>query len=122
MINFRNTTDGIGLIKFCFDLNDLTDFKISLNDESEGENENDSENMESTEAVFESDQMVSLNSLMLNYIVFMIKIDSISFSSQTPHESIRNALKKNYMLSNVWHISILYVINLFTLPKKGNHK
>lgn len=119
MINFRNTTDGICLIKFCYSLEDLTDFRIATNSTNENETESEIETMERNVEEFEGDQSMKLKNLMLNYVVFMINLDSISFSASTPHETIRGILKQNFYLANVWNISILYVIFFYFSKSKA---
>lgn len=105
MAGFRNTTDCIDLIKFCADLNDLADLRSIVFAKSDEMDENELESEQSESKI----ELTTTNTLS-NYLVLLVKLDSLNINlSSNPHEAIRNELKKNLFLSNIWHVTILYV-------------
>ncbi len=105
MLDTQAVTDGIVMIRFCENLIDLTEFELSFESSPEG----------STETDKKLKSFRRLPNAASSYILFMIKIDSISCPINTTAQSaIRSAIKQNMSLSKIWHITILYV-KLFDL-------
>lgn len=110
-MNCRNITDGISLIKFCENLNDLNEFSIEFIHGNEIESEIDEEvltTMEERQDQVVEKKPVRLNQ-MLSYVLFMIKLEAVNNTGMSPQEAIKNALKKNSTTLNLWHVTIIYV-------------
>jgi hypothetical protein len=112
MISFTNLADGIVLIKFCSNLNELENFQMNSFYESESTSEDQEiksdDDLHSTCYKTETKQFESPK---LNHILFMIKMESIncSFPAQ---DAIKISLKKNISnLADIWYITLLYVRN-----------
>lgn len=92
MIESKAITDGICLVKFCENLKDITEFEFSP-----------------LSNIDEKKSQVKLERLMSNCILFLVKKDSISCSgNENEHGAIKDALRKNMMISKMWHITVLY--------------
>lgn len=105
--------DGISLIKFCNSVSELESFQI--NSLKENELQNDENNSKPDENItdevqshFNNKNEITTN---LNYVLFLIKLESINCSFTTNvHDAVRMSLKKNSTnLSNAWYATILYV-------------
>ncbi len=104
MLDTQAVTDGIVLIKFCESINDLADFEFSFESSLESSTENQ-KNLKPFKRLLDESTC---------YVLFMIKLDSVSCPINTTVQSaIRSAIKQNMGLSKMWHISILYVIILY---------
>lgn len=92
MIESKAITDGICLVKFCENLKDIIEFEVSP-----------------LSNIDEKKSQVKLERFMSNCILFLVKKDTISCSgNQNEHGAIKDALKKNMMISKMWHITVLY--------------
>ena len=114
MINYRNMVDGISLIKFCNSVSELESFQINSLKENELQNDENSskpdENItDEVQSHFNNKNEITTTNL--NYVLFLIKLESINCSFTTNvHDAVRMSLKKNSTnLSNAWYATILYV-------------
>jgi hypothetical protein len=92
MIESQAITDGIVLVKFCENLNELIEFEISPTSNID----------EKKSHVNKSQSFIS------NCVLFLVKKESISCPG-SEKAAIRDTLKKNMIISKMWHITILYV-------------
>lgn len=124
MISYRNTADGIVLIKFCDNLTELEEFQFSSSCENnlpvdDQENVQVEPNLQSDyiklDIKRESNQLTSPN---LNHVLFMIKLQTLNCSVIT--DAVRASLKKNMNnLTSTWYITIVYVSFLSLITNKN---
>lgn len=107
MLASQALPDGIVLIRFCESINDIKEFEFNFESASEEATE-----CEKTKSDTKSCKRLTDSSS--NYVLFMIKTDSISSPvNTTPQDAIRSALKQNLSVQKIWHITILYVNLIF---------
>lgn len=136
LINCRNVTDGISLVKFCETLADLNEFSLEfamdaaskIEDEIADETSNPSPMDErrspatlgvtnggipsssSSSSNGEKDVAMRRAQQVLHHVVFVIKLDVVNSSAMSPQETIRNVWKKNQPMnsSNIWSLAVIY--------------
>ena len=87
MINFRNTTDCVNLIKFCDDLNDLSNLRSLVFGKDEEIADQDLE----TNQIIQVKNDTKTSKPISDYLVLLIKHDSLSTSlSSSMQEAIRS--------------------------------
>lgn len=123
MTSFRNTTDCINLVKFCDDLNDLSNLRSLVF----GKDEDMSEQEIETNQIIQVKNDTKTSKPISDYLVLLIKHDSLSTNlSSSMQEAVRSEIKKNYFLSQIWNITIIYVshqsCSKLSSIKLANHK
>ena len=98
ILDCNNITDGVVLVKFCDNIEELKEFELF--------NFDNSEVAESVRQKYQS----KMKSSVVSHVLFMIKMDSISCSITTnPQDYIRSVLRSNTNVSKMWHVTVLYV-------------
>ena len=108
MLSSSNKTQSINIIKFCDDLNELSEFNMALS------NNNSNELNQELADINDQNEIKNTETQCIFNVFFLIKHDNVNVAqNNSKNELVRNSIKQNINLNNSWYATIFYVNIIF---------